>query len=93
MTKEQKEIKNKILYECENEMTAEEFGIMCTYFSNYYWSFVPFGTLVAIICSVLLCLMGEGDFETGVVFFVMIEIITLIVYKIKLRKKQLIWYT
>ena len=28
MTKEQKKIKNKILYECENEMTAEEFGIM-----------------------------------------------------------------
>ena len=86
MKKEEKEIKNKILYECENEMTAEEFGIMCTYFSNYYWNFVPFGTLVAIICSVLLCLMGEGDFETGVVFFVMLEIITLIVYKIRLRK-------
>lgn len=81
-----KETKNKILYECENEMTAEEFGTMCTYFPNYYWDFVPFGTFVAIICSVLLCLTGEADFETGVVFFIIFEIITLIVYKMRLKK-------
>lgn len=79
------ESKDKILYICESEMTAQEYGEMTTHFPIFYWYYVAYGTVLSVIITILFCLIEKADFYAGIFIFIIFEIIIFIVYKIRLK--------
>lgn len=84
--------KEKILYSCKSETTEEEYVKLSDYFLRFYLISVIYGTVLNIITTIIICLFVKEKLVVGLILFTLIEIIILVVYKIRLKKIVKSWF-
>lgn len=87
-----KEKNNKLLYTCNSCQDAYEFSRMTPYFFNKMYSrFIIYTTMYNIIFSIILYFLLKNIVDI-VAIFLIIEVIILILYKVKLKDVARIYY-
>lgn len=84
--------KEKSLYFCESELTADSLAESSTYFPKFYLIYVAYGTALSLILSILLSLTVKEKLSTGLILFAIFEISVLIAYRIRLKKMVKTWF-
>ena len=84
--------KEKILYSCKSETTQEEYAKLSDYFLRFYLIAIIYGTVLNIITTIIICLFVNEKLLVGLILFTLIEIIILVVYKIRLKKIVKSWF-
>lgn len=85
--------KEKILYSCKSETTQEEYAKLSDYFLRFYLIAIIYGTVLNIITTIIICLFVNEKLLVGLILFTLIEIIILVVYKIRLKKIVKSWFS
>ena len=76
--------KNKCLYTCENKIDAYEYKKMAKYFPQMYWNYVTWGTILNLIITAIIAILGEKLVGT-VIFLLVFQIYMMVLYKVRLE--------
>lgn len=75
--------KEKILYTCEMDVDAIEYGKMVQYFPRVYWSYVLNVEIISLIIAIIVAIFSKNIILT-IMIFVLYSFVFMIAYKVKL---------